>query len=45
MEAPPVARQGEPKKPWKKRRAISPEKSSTTAVPMDMMRKMPNVTM
>ena len=44
-EAPPVARQGEPKKPCRKRRTIRPAKLSTTALGMMRMTKRAKVIM
>jgi len=38
--APPVARHGEPKKPWRKRRTIRPAKLSTRAVGTRRITKM-----
>ena len=37
--APPLARQGLPKNPWRKRRTRRPAKLLTRAVGMDMMTK------
>ena len=41
--APPLARQGEPKKPWRKRRTRRPAKFLTRAVGMERMTKMRKV--
>ena len=42
--APPIARIGEPKKLCKKRRTIKVAKLSTTAVIIEMIKKIPSVT-
>jgi hypothetical protein len=43
MVAPPLARQGEPKKPWRKRRKMMAPRLSTTAVGAAMATKTANV--
>jgi hypothetical protein len=45
IDAPPDAKQGDPKNPCKNRNMMSPAKVFSNAVGMDMMTKMPIVMM